>query len=111
MMVLAVTLHNIPEGICIALPIYYVSKSRGVAIFYTLISALSEPFGALLAFLFLTNFVSSITLGMLYSIIAGIMIHISVYELIPLSLKYKKHLLTVGSFIVGFIIMLCSIFI
>ena len=50
---IAIALHNIPEGISIALPIYYSTNKKKKAIFYTLISGISEPFGAILAFLFL----------------------------------------------------------
>ena len=57
MLVLAVVLHNIPEGISISVPIYYSTGSKKKAIFYTLISALSEPLGALLAFIFLKIFI------------------------------------------------------
>lgn len=105
---IAIALHNIPEGICIAVPIYYATKSRGKAFIYTLISALSEPFGALLAFLFLTPLVNDITMGVLYSIIAGIMIHIALYELLPTSLRYKKYFFTIIFFTIGSLIMIIN---
>lgn len=108
---IAIALHNIPEGICIAVPIYYATKSRGKALKYTLISALSEPFGAVLAYLFLTPYVNDLTMGFLYVIIAGIMIHISVYELLPTSIKYKKYKLTIIFYIIGMSIMLINHFI
>lgn len=108
---IAIALHNIPEGICIAVPIYYATKSRAKAFNFTLISALSEPFGAVLAYLFLTPFVNDITMGLLYSIIAGIMIHIATYELLPTALKYKKYLPTIIFFIIGSLIMIINHFI
>ena len=52
---IAIAMHNIPEGISISVPIYYSAGSKKAAMKYTLISALSEPFGALLAFIFLRN--------------------------------------------------------
>ena len=87
---LAIMFHNIPEGISISVPIYYATKKKSRAIGYTLISALSEPLGALLTFLFLRNYINNFILGILYAMIAGIMIHIAIYELIPESLSYKK---------------------
>ena len=55
---IAIAMHNIPEGISISVPIYYSTGSKKRAIFYTLVSALSEPLGALLAFIFLKNFIN-----------------------------------------------------
>ena len=83
---IAIALHNIPEGISIAVPIYYSTKSRRKALLYTLISGLSEPLGALLAFLFLKPLMYNFVMGILMSMIAGIMTHIAFYELLPTSL-------------------------
>ena len=55
---IAIALHNIPEGISISIPIYYATNSKFKAIFYTFISAISEPFGALLTYLFLSNYIN-----------------------------------------------------
>lgn len=108
---IAIALHNIPEGISIAVPIYYSTKSRGRALLYTLVSGLSEPFGALLAFLFLKPFMNDFIMGILMAIIAGIMIHIAFYELLPTSLKYKNKKLTYLFFIIGIVFMLVNHFI
>ena len=98
---LAILLHNIPEGLTISVPIYYSTHKKSRAVIYTLISALSEPLGALLTFLFLRNYLNNIILGILYSIVAGIMINISLYELIPESLSYKMHKKTFIFLIIG----------
>lgn len=108
---IAITLHNIPEGISISMPIYYASNSKKKAIFYTLISALSEPLGALLAYVFLSRVVNDIIMGYIFSIIAGIMIYISIMELLPESFKYKNKLNTTLSFIIGLIFMYISLMI
>ena len=103
---IAIALHNIPEGISISVPIYYSTKSLLKSVGYTLISALSEPLGALLAFIFLKNFVNDIVLGILFSLIAGIMLQISFCELLPTARRYnnKKYLLLF--FVIGVIFML-----
>lgn len=103
---IAIALHNIPEGISISVPIYYSTKSRLKAFLYTLISAISEPIGAIITYLFLYPFINNIILGLLFSLIAGIMIEISLTELLPSSLKYNNIKITKVFFIIGIIFML-----
>lgn len=103
---IAIALHNIPEGISIAVPIYYSTKQKKKAILFTLVSALSEPFGALLAYLFLRNLVTDLLIGILFAIIAGIMLNISLCELLPTSRKYNFKFLTKLFFVIGIIFML-----
>ena len=107
---LAISFHNIPEGISIAIPIYFSTKSKVKAFLYTLISGLSEPLGALLAYFFLASIINNFIMSIILAIIAGIMIHISIYELLEESLSYKKRSLTGIFFIIGFIFMLISHF-
>lgn len=103
---LAIAIHNIPEGISISVPIYYATKSKFKAFSYTLISALSEPLGALITYLFLFPFINDTILGLLFSLIAGIMLQISLTELLPISLKYNQSKTTRKFFIIGIIFML-----
>lgn len=106
---IAIALHNIPEGISIAVPIYYSTKSKLKAFLYTLISALSEPIGALIAFLFLRKFNTTILLGILFASIAGIMMQISLCELLPTSIKYNYKKITLIFFITGIILTLINL--
>lgn len=108
---IAIALHNIPEGISISIPIYYATNSKFKAIFYTFISAISEPFGALLTYLFLSNYINDRIMGFLFGLIAGIMIHISMYELLPTSKSYNKLSITWLFFILGLIVMLINHFV
>ena len=108
---IAIALHNIPEGISISIPIYYATNSKFKAIFYTFISAVSEPFGALLTYLFLSNYINDRIMGFLFGIIAGIMIHISMYELLPTSKSYNKLNTTYLFFILGVLLMLINHFV
>lgn len=98
---LAIAMHNIPEGISIAVPIYYSTKSKKKSFYYTLISALSEPFGALLAYLFLYKIINNLIMGIILSLISGIMIYISLCELLKESLSYNNKKLTLIFFFVG----------
>ena len=108
---IAIALHNIPEGISISIPIYYSTKSRGKALLYTFISGISEPFGALITFLFLKPFVSDKIMGFLFSMIAGIMIQIATYELIPTAKKYYDKKKLYIWFTIGCLFMIISHFI
>ena len=103
---IAIILHNVPEGIGIAIPIFYSTNSKKKAIIYTLVSALSEPFGALIAFIFLRNIINDIILGILFAIIAGIMLQIAFCELIPTARRYNNKKYLFIFFLVGVIFML-----
>lgn len=106
---ITIALHNIPEGITISVPIYYSTGSKRKALIYTLISALSEPFGALIAF-FLINYINNdYFFSLILSFTAGIMIYLSIFELLKESIKD----LTLKDFLLysflGLIIILISI--
>ena len=105
---IAIALHNIPEGITIALPIFYSTKSRKRALLYTTIAGLSEFFGALITCIFLKDYITYKFMGYLLAIIAGIMIQISFYELLPevWKARQKRGILY---FLLGSIIMFLSI--
>ncbi len=104
----AIALHNIPEGISISVPVYKASKSRKKALLYTFVSGMSEPFGAILAYLFLAPIINNTIMGILLSLIAGIMIHIGSLKLLPTALKYDNKKRTMMFFIIGIIFMYIS---
>lgn len=105
---IAIALHNIPEGISISVPIFKATKSRKKAFIYTFISGMSEPFGAILAYLFLAPIINDTIMGLLLALIAGIMIHISEVKLLPTALKYKEKSKTICFFIIGILFMYIS---
>lgn len=105
---LAIALHNIPEGISIAVPIYHSTGNKIKAIMYALLSGMSEVVGSILAYLFLAPFINNHIMAALYAIIAGIMIHISVYELIPGAYKDSTLKTVIKFFLIGTIVMLLS---
>ena len=86
----AIALHNIPEGIAIAMPIYFSTGSRYKAIKYSFWSGMTEPLGAFLSFLFLKPFINELILGIIFAVVCGIMIYISLAELIPSSRSYGQ---------------------
>ena len=105
---IAIACHNIPEGISIFTPIYFATNKKGKALLYCLISGISEPLGAVLAFLFLSSFINNFIMGILLSLIAGIMLHISFYELLPTAKKYNNKLIYYLFIIIGIIFMLIN---
>ena len=105
---IAITMHNIPEGISISIPIYAATKNKKTAFFYTLISALAEPFGALLAFLFLQNIITNLIMGHILAFTAGIMLYISIFELLPTSIKINQKRGTIISLIIGILFIIVT---
>lgn len=87
---IAIMLHNIPEGISIAVPIFYATKNKFKAFKATLISAFAEPLGALLAFLFLKKYVNELMISIILLVVAGLMITLSIEEMLPKVLKYNE---------------------
>jgi ZIP family zinc transporter len=93
----AIALHNIPEGISISVPIFYATGNRKKAFAYSLLSGLAEPVGAGVAYLALRSFMGGDSgsvlpqvMGVLFAGVAGIMVFISLDELLPTSRAYGK---------------------
>lgn len=105
---IAIALHNIPEGISIAVPIYHATNNKLKAFLYAMLSGMSEVLGSILAYLFLAPLINDHVMKALYAIIAGIMIHISVYELIPGAYKESTLKSVLKYFLIGFGIMILS---
>ncbi len=98
---LSIACHNIPEGICIAIPIYYSTNSKLKALKMVLLSALSEPLGALIAAFFFRERLSDMVIAIFLALVAGIMISLALLEIIPEAKSYSlKH--TVVYFLFGF---------
>jgi ZIP family zinc transporter len=106
----AIALHNIPEGIAVAVPIYHATGSRKRAFWYSFLSGLSEPIGALIAFFFLSHFWTPALNGLILAAVAGIMVFISLDELLPTAEKYGKHHLAIIGVVSGMLVMALSLF-
>jgi ZIP family zinc transporter len=107
---LAIALHNIPEGIAVAVPIYHSTGSRKKAFWYSFLSGLAEPVGALIAFLFLMNIWTPAINGILLAAVSGIMIFISLDELLPSAEKYGKHHISITGLVAGMAVMAVSLY-
>lgn len=84
----AIAIHNIPEGIAVALPIYHATNKKRLAIWYTFLSGISEPIGAILGLIALHYFLPQSAIGFLFASVAGIMVYISFDTILPLSREY-----------------------
>ena len=112
----AIAIHNIPEGIAVAIPIYYATKSKGKALLYATLSGMSEVIGALLCLAVTAIFGIELTEGgpafpLVMSAVAGIMIYISLDELLPTAEKYGKHHIAIAGVVGGMAIMGISLLI
>jgi ZIP family zinc transporter len=105
----AIAIHNIPEGISVSVPIYYATGSRKKAFYYSFLSGIAEPIGALIGYLILLNFFSDFVFGILFAGVAGIMVFISLDELLPSAQKYGEHHLSIYGLILGMAVMAVSL--
>ena len=105
---IAIALHNIPEGISIAIPIYHSTNNKIKAFLYSLLSGMSEVVGSIISYLFLAKYINNNVMAALYAIIAGIMIHISVYELILEAYNESTLKNVIKYFLLGFVVMIIS---
>jgi len=105
----AVAIHNIPEGIAVSIPIYYATGSRRKAFLFSLSSGLAEPVGALLAYAVLLPFLSPTLLGCLFGFVAGIMVFISLDELLPAAERYGQHHVSIYGVVAGMAVMALSL--
>ena len=93
----AIALHNIPEGLAVSAPIYAATGSRRQAFLWSFLSGLAEPAGAAVAALFLLPFLNDVVLGLMLAAVAGIMVFISLDELVPVARSFgQEHLSIVG---------------
>lgn len=105
----AIAIHNIPEGIAVSIPIYYATKSKRKAFWFSFLSGLAEPLGAILGFFVLKLFLTDITFGVVFASVAGIMVYISLDELLPTAEEYGKHHIAIGGLISGMFVMALSL--
>lgn len=106
---IAIAIHNIPEGIAVFVPIYYATGNRRKAFAYSFLSGMAEPLGAIIGFLVLLPFLNDIIFGILFSSVAGIMVFISLDELLPSAQEYGHHHLSIYGLILGMMVMAISL--
>ena len=105
----AIAIHNIPEGIAVAVPIYYATGDRRRAFRLSFLSGLSEPLGALIGYFVLRPFMTDIVFGVTFAAVAGIMVFISLDELLPAAEQYGEHHSAIYGLVAGMAIMAFSL--
>lgn len=106
---MAIAIHNIPEGIAVSVPIYYATGSRRKSFWLSLLSGLAEPVGAIVGYFILRSIFNESTFGVIFAGVAGIMIYISLDELLPTAEEYGEHHIAIGGMIGGMAIMATSL--
>lgn len=105
----AIAIHNIPEGIAVSVPVYYATGNRRRAFLLSLLSGLAEPVGALLAYLVLMPFMTPTLMGCILAAVAGIMVFISIDELLPAAREYGEAHTSIYGVVAGMALMAVSL--
>ena len=105
----AIAIHNIPEGLAVSAPIYYATKSRRKAFIYSFLSGLAEPIGALVGYFILRSIFNETTFGIVFAAVAGIMVYISLDELLPTAEEYGEHHIAIAGLAFGMLVMAASL--
>jgi zinc transporter, ZIP family len=105
----AIAIHNIPEGIAVSVPIYYATRNRMKAFGYSVLSGLAEPVGALAGYFLLLPFFNEVVFGILFAGVAGIMVFISLDELLPSARTYGEQHLSIYGLVAGMMVMALSL--
>ena len=106
---IAIAIHNIPEGIAVSVPIYFATKNSRKAFLYSFSSGLAEPIGALIGYFLLITFFSDAIFGLVFAGVAGIMVYISLDELLPTAEEYGEHHVAIIGLIAGMVVMSLSL--
>lgn len=105
----AISIHNIPEGIAVSVPLYYATGSKKKAFTLSFLSGLAEPVGALFGYFLFMQFFNDMVFGLLFAGVAGIMVFISLDELLPTAEKFGEHHLAIYGVIAGMVVMALSL--
>jgi ZIP family zinc transporter len=106
---IAIAIHNIPEGIAVSVPIFYATGDKRKAFLWSFLSGLTEPLGALAGYLVLWSFMTPTLQGIVLAAVAGIMVFISLDELLPSAEKYGEHHLSIYGAVAGMAVMAVSL--
>lgn len=105
----AIAIHNIPEGLAVSAPVYFATHSRRTAFWVSFLSGLAEPVGGLLGFLLFRSFPNPLVFGLVFAAVAGVMVYVSLDELLPAAREYGDHHLAISSLMVGMAVMALSL--
>merc|ERR1712157_565716 len=105
-----IAIHNVPEGLCVSMPIYYATGKRCYAFWWGVLCGLSEPIGALIGWAVFNSSFGGNAYGSMFGIVSGMMTMISVNDLIPTAVKYDpKNTVMTYSFLLGALMIALSL--
>ncbi|WP_217991148.1 zinc transporter ZupT [Mobilicoccus massiliensis] len=107
--VVAIAIHNIPEGIAVAVPVAYATGSPLTGFGYSVLAGLAEPVGALVGYLLLQAFLGPVAMAIAFAGVAGIMVFVSLDELLPAAHDFGHHHATIYGLVAGMGIMAASL--
>ena len=105
----AIAIHNIPEGLAVSAPVFFATRSRSKAFWASLLSGMAEPLGGLMGFFLFRSFPNPLIFGLVFAAVAGVMVYVSLDELLPAATGYGNHRLAIASLIAGMFVMAASL--
>ena len=105
----ATALHNIPEGVAVATPIFFATKSRRKALYYSFLAGIAEPIGAIITYALLRPFLTPIFLSYVFAFIAGIMVYLSFDELLPSCFENNEGHTAIAGIMTGMLVIAISL--
>ena len=105
----AIAIHNIPEGLAVSAPVFFATRSRSKAFWASLLSGMAEPLGGLMGFYLFRSFPNPLIFGLVFAAVAGVMVYVSLDELLPAATGYGNHRLAIARLIAGMFVMAASL--
>ena len=105
----AIAIHNIPEGLAVSAPVFFATRSRSIAFWASFLSGMAEPLGGLMGFFLFRSFPNPLIFGLVFAAVAGVMVYVSLDELLPAATGYGNHRLAIASLIAGMFVMAASL--
>ena len=105
----ATAIHNIPEGVAVATPVYFATKSKKKAFMYSFLAGIAEPIGAIMAYVILQPYLSPTFLAYIFAFVAGIMVYISIDELLPSCFENSQGHTAIAGIVLGMFVMMLSL--
>ena len=101
----AIAIHNIPEGLAVSAPVFFATRSRAKAFWIAFLSGMAEPLGGLMGYFLFRSFPNPLIFGLVFAAVAGVMVYVSLDELLPTATGYGNHRLAITSLIFGMLVM------
>ncbi|MFM8258884.1 MAG: zinc transporter ZupT [Vulcanococcus sp.] len=105
----AIGIHNIPEGLAVSAPVYFATGSRKIAFWVSFLSGLAEPIGGLIGFVLFRTLPNPVAFGLVFAGLAGVMVYVSLDELLPAARDYGEQDLAIASLVAGMAVMAISL--